>query len=224
MSVVHGIRGFVNIHAEEMTPLNLSRVQRWIADGRLDPSKPISIYDLKRSGCLSGVKDGVKLLARETPEAPFATPIQIIVSRASASAISAVEKAGGQVVTRYYSGSSLARVMKQEVHPYYSLQSQPLAPLPAATGVTGEGASAAATQDATLEAEKRAVMDNFKYRLADATSRKDIEYYQDAANRGYLSHLVPGGHGPNLFFKQTGVAKKGKTQRKGAAKADNMMW
>ena len=199
-----------------MTPLNLSRVQRWSSDGRLDASKPISIYDLHRSGCVSGIKDGVKLLARQTPDDTLATPIQIVVSKASEAAVEAVEKAGGQVVTRYYSQSSLSRVLKREVHPYYSLQSQPLAPLSQIDSV----------DETQLEADKRTAMQQYKYRLADATGRKDIEYYRDAARRGYLSYLVPEGHGPNLFFKVQGDAarKKGKVQRNGPSSADNMMW
>lgn len=212
-----------------MTPLNISRVQRWISDGRLDPSKPISIYELHRSGCLTGFKDGVKLLAREGPEDRLDTPIQIIVSRASAAAIAAVERAGGQVVSRYYSPSSLARVMRREAHPYYSLQSKGLGPLSAfaASGVTASSDAVVTADDTQLEAEKATAMQQYKYRLADATGRKDIEYYRDTAHRGYLSHLVPDGHGPNLFFKgHGGVAgeTKKRTQRKGPAKAENLLW
>lgn len=49
----------------EMSPINLDRIQSWIDQGRLDPSKPITIKDLHKSRCLHGVKrHGVKLLAR----------------------------------------------------------------------------------------------------------------------------------------------------------------
>ncbi|KAF2147888.1 ribosomal protein L15 [Myriangium duriaei CBS 260.36] len=223
ISVVHGPRGFINVHTQEMTPLNLSRVQRWIADGRLDASKPISILELLRSGCISGVKDGIKLLAKSDLETgAFATPIQIVVSRASAAAIDAVEKAGGQVVTRYYSASSLGRVRRGEVHPFYSLQSRALGPIGTAAVADVEGGT---TDAVALEEGKRSEMEKYRYRLADATSRRDIEYYQDGARRGYLSHLVPEGHGPNLFFRGQGTAAgKKKTARKGQAKADNLMW
>jgi len=48
-----------------MSPINLDRIQSWIDQGRLDPSKPITMKELKSSRCLHGVKrHGVKLLAR----------------------------------------------------------------------------------------------------------------------------------------------------------------
>jgi large subunit ribosomal protein L15 len=47
-----------------MSTVNLDRIQSWIDQGRLDPSKPITIKDLASSRCLHGIKDGVKLLAR----------------------------------------------------------------------------------------------------------------------------------------------------------------
>ncbi len=54
-----------------MSPLNLDRVQNWVDQGRLDPSKPITVKELVESRCLHGVKDGVKLLARVST--PFLT-------------------------------------------------------------------------------------------------------------------------------------------------------
>ncbi|TKX22080.1 putative 54S ribosomal protein L10 [Elsinoe australis] len=213
LEVVHGKRGFENPLSKELEPLNISRLQHWISTGRLNPSQPITIKDLISSRCLSRVKDGVKLLARSdgSDAAALSTPVQIIVSRASASAISAVEKAGGQVLTRYYSKSSLTRVLKGEAHPFYSLQSQPL-----------EGAPEEAQEQVRSEAER------FKYRLADPSGRKDIEYYRDERHRGYLSHLVPQGEGPSLYFKVPGRpqedgAKKVK-KAKGPAKVDNRLW
>ncbi len=47
-----------------MSPLNVDRVQAWIDQGRIDPSKPITLKELNESRCLHGIKDGVKLLAR----------------------------------------------------------------------------------------------------------------------------------------------------------------
>ncbi len=49
----------------EMSPINLDRIQSWIDQGRLDPKKPITMKELKKSRCLHGVKkNGVKVLAR----------------------------------------------------------------------------------------------------------------------------------------------------------------
>lgn len=42
--------------------LNLDRVQEWIEQGRLDPTKPITMKHLLDSRACRGVKDGVKLL------------------------------------------------------------------------------------------------------------------------------------------------------------------
>jgi large subunit ribosomal protein L15 len=48
-----------------MSPINLDRIQSWIDQGRLDPSKPITMKELQKSRCIHGVKrHGVKLLAR----------------------------------------------------------------------------------------------------------------------------------------------------------------
>ena len=41
----------------------------------------------------------------------------------------------------------------------------------------------------------------YGHRLANATSRQDLEYYRDVAHRGYLSHTVLEGESPSLFFK-----------------------
>lgn len=144
-------------------------------------------------------KDGVKLLARGKDE--LTTPIHIVVSRASAEAISAVEKAGGTVTTRYYTDFAIRMIKRGQMDPIHSLQSRiVLAP------ATEEGAAAAA--DALVEEKGR-----YKYRLPDPTSRKALEYYRDGAHRGYLSHLVAEGHGPSLFFRTPGMGRKG-TQRR----------
>ena len=56
----------------EMSPINLDRIQSWIDQGRLDPSKPITMKELAKSRCLHGVKrHGVKLLARVSRREPF---------------------------------------------------------------------------------------------------------------------------------------------------------
>jgi len=66
----------------------------------------------------------------------------------------------------------------------------------------------------------------FRFDLPDPVGRKELEYYRDHAKRGYLSYLVPPGHGPSLFFKQPGLTER--IKKKGAAsvinKAENKMW
>lgn len=167
--------------------------------------------------------------------------IHIVVSRASAAAIACVEALGGSVTTRFYSPTSIKRVLSGLSHPVISLQAdtnligktahyKPLHALKSilTTDVVENLKSAHANPDTPLEVKNealRAVMAqvgaSYKYRLPDATARKDIEYYRDPAHRGYLSHLVKEGESPSLFFKRPGEAKDRKSQaaRREAAKA-----
>lgn len=165
---------------KDLKPLNLFRIQDWVEQGRLDSSKPITIRELRESRCVSNVRDGVKLLAKGSEQ--LKTPLNVVISRASAKAIAIIEAAGGSVATRYYTPFAIRRISEGKMDPINSLQSQIAA---------GE------------ETAKR----TFYNRLPDPTSRKDIEYYRDPAHRGYLSHLVPEGHGPSLFFKTPGTGK-----------------
>lgn len=58
-------RGKYNPFKVDMSPVNLDRIQAWIDQGRLDPTKPITMKELAKSRCLHGVRrHGVKLLAR----------------------------------------------------------------------------------------------------------------------------------------------------------------
>jgi large subunit ribosomal protein L15 len=192
-----------------MSPVNLDRIQSWIDQGRIDPSQPITVKELVKSRCIHGVKDGVKLLARGKEE--LKSPINILVSRASAEAISAVEAAGGQVTTRYYTKASIKRVLRGESEA--SAESS-FKPLSYAQGATESPILAATSESATP----------FSYRLPDPASRKDIEYYRDPAHRGYLSHLIEEGRGPSLFFKVPGTTLK-KAKKGGAAGgAENKLW
>ena len=49
-----------------MTPLNLKDLQLWIAMGRLqlEEGRPINMRDMMRSGLVSRIPHGVKLLAK----------------------------------------------------------------------------------------------------------------------------------------------------------------
>jgi hypothetical protein len=47
--------------------LNVDRIQQWIDQGRIDPSKPITLKELNATRCVHGIKDGIKLLARVRP-------------------------------------------------------------------------------------------------------------------------------------------------------------
>lgn len=220
----------MNSFVVDMTPLNLDRIQNWISQGRIDPSRPITIKELGDSRCInpSNVGDGIKLLARGADK--ISHPLNIVVSRASKAAINAVELAGGSVLTRYYTPFSIRRIMQGKTDPINSLQSQPPSAAAAAAVVripsfTSSAGAAEAAEDVVEESgsankteqggEKEeeeeegviaAVGRNEKMvvwqnRLPDPVSRKAIEYYRDPAHRGYLSYQVGQGQGPSLFFK-----------------------
>ena len=192
-----------------MSPINLDRIQSWIDQGRLDPTLPITVKELCESRCLHGVKDGVKLLARGKEQ--LKTPINILVSRASTEAINAIEAVGGKVTTRFYTPTSIKRVLKGE-------SESTLTPLPYMPNTEGQSPILAALSSSAQP---------FTYRLPDPTSRKDLEYYRDSAHRGYLSHLVEEGHGPSLFYKTPGTYTRRKSKKTGSAAAvagDNRIW
>lgn len=192
----------------EMTPLNLDRVQAWIDQGRIDPSKPITVKELIDSRCLHRVKDGVKLLARGKEE--LTTPINILVSRASATAIEAIEGAGGKVTTRYYTESAIKRILKGESESSF----EPFGLKPIA-------------QEESAIITEAMLSGPFKYRVPDPTSRKDLEYYRDPAHRGYLSHTLEEGQNPSLFFRTPGSGtrrRKTKTAGNEVAAAENKLW
>ncbi|KAJ9604213.1 YmL10 [Cladophialophora chaetospira] len=186
--IVHGKYGFVNQFANEMSPVNLDKIQSWIDQGRLDASQPITLKELSTAGVVGRIKDGVKLLGNGASE--FKTPIHIVVSRASQSAIAAVEALGGTVTTRFYTEQAIRRIKAGTTHPYVSMRWDPVALNNPHLVV--EGAE-------NMENRVRAM--GKQYRLPDPSSRKDMEYYRDAKHRGYLSHMVKEGEMASLYFK-----------------------
>ena len=100
-------RGFHNPNGKTWAPVNLDRIQHWINQGRLNstPERPITARELLLSGCIHDAADGVKILGDGASE--LKTPIYIVASRASKSAISAIEATGGKVVCKYYNDLAL---------------------------------------------------------------------------------------------------------------------
>ncbi len=162
-----------------MSEVNLDQLQEWIDAGRIDATKQITPKELIESGLVGSVKDGIKILGRG--KEAFKTPVDVLVSRASASAIDAIEQAGGKIVTRYYTRLAIRRLLKGE-----SVSTS--TPLP--TGPEHV--------EGVLEAARRRP---WLYRLPDPTSRRDMEYYRDPAHRGYLSHTLKPGESPSLHWK-----------------------
>ncbi|KAK2001403.1 ribosomal protein L15 [Colletotrichum falcatum] len=204
--VQRGTKGFDNKRAPRMSKLNLDKLQQWIDAGRIDPTKQITVKEIIESGLVGTVKDGIKLLGRGKQD--LRQPIDIMVSRASASAIEAVEASGGKILTRFYTKQSIRRILRGE-------SENTDKPLP----VGKEYVS-------SVLAQSRA--NGFKYRLPDPTSREDIEYYRDPAHRGYLSHLLKEGESPSLYFKVPLPRKRvGGPSRKAAKKktvVEDLLW
>jgi len=93
-------RGFNNIFAKRYNELNLGRIQEAVDSGRLDGKKPMTIEALKLAGLIKSARDGVRLLGHGELKAKLAFEI----TGASASAIKAVEAAGGSVTLKSITG------------------------------------------------------------------------------------------------------------------------
>jgi large subunit ribosomal protein L15 len=89
-------RGFSNIFRKEYAPLNLGTLEAAIVAGKLDGAAPLTEDMLRAAGLVRGGKvAGVRLLG----SGEITRAIHITVSGASATAVAAVEKAGGSVTT-----------------------------------------------------------------------------------------------------------------------------
>lgn len=86
-------RGFNNIFAKKFVAVNLGRLQTAIDAGRVDAGKPIDGAVLKEAGVIRRVKDGVRILGG----GELTSKVSLDVAGASASAIAAIEKAGGSI-------------------------------------------------------------------------------------------------------------------------------
>ena len=88
-------RGFNNPFAKKFAEVNLWRLEQAIAAGKLDTKKAIDVEVLIAAGVVRRKKDGLRLLGK----GEIKSKINITVYSASASAVAAVEKAGGSVTT-----------------------------------------------------------------------------------------------------------------------------
>lgn len=86
-------RGFVPPHQKSFQVVNLGTLQKAIDDKKLDAGKPIDAAAMQAAGLFKKASDGVRLLGK----GEIKTKIEVKVAGASASAIAAVEKAGGKV-------------------------------------------------------------------------------------------------------------------------------
>jgi len=86
-------RGFNNIFRRDYVEVNLGRLQQAIDAGRLDAAQPIGPAELIAARVIRKARDGVRLLA----SGELKQAIRISVAGASAAAVAAVQKAGGEV-------------------------------------------------------------------------------------------------------------------------------
>ncbi len=84
-------RGFNNPFAKTFAVVNLDNLQKAIDAGKL--ANTIDVAALKAAGLVNKELDGVRLLARGA----LSHKVEISVNSASATAVAAVEKAGGKV-------------------------------------------------------------------------------------------------------------------------------
>ena len=86
-------RGFVPPHQKSYQVVNLGTLQKAIDDKKLDAGKPIDAAAMQAAGLFKSVRDGVRVLGK----GEIKSKVELKVAGASASAIAAVEKAGGKV-------------------------------------------------------------------------------------------------------------------------------
>ena len=86
-------RGFNNPLRLKFAEVNLGRLQTAIDEGKLDAGSPVDGEALIKAGIVRRLRDGVRLLGRGELKAK----LELVVAGASASAIKAVEAAGGSV-------------------------------------------------------------------------------------------------------------------------------
>ena len=87
-------RGFNNIFSKDISIVNLGSLQSAIDSGKIDKKHPITEKTLLDAGIASVATDGIKLLAK----GDIKEKLNIEISRASSSAIKAIEALGGTVV------------------------------------------------------------------------------------------------------------------------------
>jgi len=88
-------RGFNNYRfAKTYGVVNVGRLQQAVDAKKLDPAKPVTVEALVEAGVLHKKQDGLKLLAK----GELTAALTVEAAKASAAAVSAVEKAGGKVV------------------------------------------------------------------------------------------------------------------------------
>lgn len=86
-------RGFNKPNRLAFAEVNIGRLEKAIAEKKIDAKKPIDADVLIAAGLVRRAKDGVRLLAK----GELKSKVEITVAGATKTAIEAVEKAGGKI-------------------------------------------------------------------------------------------------------------------------------
>ncbi|HEY7669151.1 MAG TPA: 50S ribosomal protein L15 [Hyphomicrobium sp.] len=86
-------RGFNKWRRKDFNVINVGALQQAVEDKRLDASKPVDVAVLVAAGMLRRPKDGLRLLG----DGEIKVKLALTVDHASASAKTAIEKAGGTI-------------------------------------------------------------------------------------------------------------------------------
>ena len=86
-------RGFTNVNGARFSEIGLDKLQQAIDKKVLDGSKPVTGAVLKEAGLITHLRDGVRLLGNGEIKAK----LTIEVAGATASAVAAIEAAGGTI-------------------------------------------------------------------------------------------------------------------------------
>jgi large subunit ribosomal protein L15 len=87
-------RGFTKPNRKEFAVVNLGLIEKFIAAGKLDAKAEITEDVLVSAGLTSHKRDGIRVLAK----GEITSKITLTVTGASATAVEAVEKAGGKIM------------------------------------------------------------------------------------------------------------------------------
>ncbi len=86
-------RGFTSPNRKSYAVVNLGAIQKFVDAGKIDPAQPVTEDALVASGLVRRKLDGVRVLAK----GEITAKLELQVTGASKSAVSAVEGAGGSV-------------------------------------------------------------------------------------------------------------------------------
>jgi large subunit ribosomal protein L15 len=90
-------RGFANIFANDFAVVNIGRIQKAIDEGKLKSGETITSQAIREAGLVRRSRDGVRLLG----DGELKAALKFEVAGATASAVEAVQKAGGSVTITF---------------------------------------------------------------------------------------------------------------------------